>query len=88
MFKIVAFASSTRPAEQDYVTEQLAVLKQEFPTIETEVSDETDNRLTLYCTHNRLPCLMMFYNNNHKTHKHAKLTHEQAKTWVRSYSSL
>ena len=88
MFKIVAFVNETQDAQVSYMTEQLGVLKTTFPTIETELANHDDARLTLYCQHSRLPCLMMFYDGHHKTHKHAKLSHKKAVTWVKQYSSL
>ena len=51
----------------------------------TEFANENDSRLAMYNQKpDRLPCLMLFKNDTHKTHINAKLSNEKAIEWTKS----
>ena len=54
--------------------------------LQTEFANENDSRLALYNQKpGRLPCLMLFKNDTHKTHINAKLSNEKAIEWTRTH---
>ena len=82
--KLVGFAHSSNSVIKQYITNQLSAISNEFEGLATEMCDETDSRLARYCVKaDRLPCLMLFKNDSHKKHIHAKLSNEKAINWTR-----
>ena len=82
--KLVGFAHSANSINTQYIKDQLQAIANEFDGLATEFADETDSRLQTYCRKpDRLPCLMLFKNDTHKAHIHAKLMTEKAIEWTR-----
>ena len=82
--KLVGFAHSSNSINTDYIKDQLSAISNEIEGLATEFADETDSRLIRYCEKpDRLPCLMLFKNDIHKTHIHAKMTQDRAINWTR-----
>ena len=82
--KLVGFAHSSNSMNTDYIKDQLLAIANEIEGLATEFADETDSRLTRYCQKpDRLPCLMLFKNDTHKTHINAKMTLSRAINWTR-----
>ena len=83
--KLVGFAHSSNSINTDYIKDQLLAIANEIEGLATEFADENDSRLTRYCEKpDRLPCLMLFKNDIHKTHIHAKMNTYHAIVWVQS----
>ena len=79
--KLVGFADSETSS---YIENQLQSIANDISGIETELADENDSRLQRYCKKpNRMPCLMVFKNDVHLNHAHAKFNAKEALTWVR-----
>ena len=82
--KLVGFAHSSNSLITQYITDQLSAISNEIDGLATEMCDETDSRLARYSAKaDRLPCLMLFKNDTHKTHIHAKLSNERAINWTK-----
>ena len=82
--KLVGFAHSSNSVITQYITNQLLAISNEIEGLATEMCDETDYRLARYCENaERLPCLMLFKNDVHKKHIHAKLSNERAINWTK-----
>ena len=82
--KLVGFADSSNSINTQYIKDQLLAIKNEIEGLTIEFADETDSRLARYSKNpNRLPCLMLFKNDTHKTHIHAKMTKDRAINWTR-----
>lgn len=82
--KLVGFAHSSNSMNTEYIKDQLLAISNEIEGLATEFADETDSRLTKYCKKpDRLPCLMLFKNDTHKTHINAKMTLDRAINWTR-----
>ena len=81
--KLVGFADSSNSVITQYITDQLSAIKNEIEGLATEISDENDSRLKRHTkTPERMPCLMLFKNDVHKTHINAKLSNEKAIEWT------
>ena len=79
--KLVGFSNSQTSS---YIQNQLSAIANEISGLQTEFSDENDSRLQRYCKKpNRLPCLMVFKNDVHLNHVHAKFNAAEALAWVR-----
>jgi len=79
--KLVGFADSVNTV---YIENQLQSIANQISGLETELADETDSRLKKYSkTPNRVPCFMLFQNDVHKNHIHAKMTEDYALRWVK-----
>ncbi len=79
--KLVGFVNSETSS---YIENQLQSIANDISGIETELADENDARLKRYCRKwNRIPCLMVFKNDVHLNHVHAKFNAKEALTWVR-----
>ena len=79
--KLVGFASSINSS---YIENQIQAIANEISGLQTEFADETDSRLIKYCQKpDRLPCLMLFKNDAHKTHINAKMTQDRAINWTK-----
>ena len=79
--KLVGFADSQTSS---YIKNQLQAIANEISGLQTEFADETDARLQRYCKKpDRMPCLMVFKNDVHLNHAHAKFNEKEALAWVR-----
>jgi|TARA_R110001592_G_scaffold115592_1_gene316163 hypothetical protein len=78
--KLVGFSN---PVTSGFINEQLQVLASKISGLEIELADGTDIRLKKYTKNpNRLPCYILFQNNIHKNHIHAKMSEDYATRWV------
>ena len=83
--KLVGFAHSSNSLNVEYIKNQLSAIANEIEGLATEFANENDSRLAMYNQKpNRLPCLMLFKNDTHKTHINAKLSNEKAIEWTKS----
>ena len=83
--KLVGFAHSSNSLNIGYIKSQLLAIANVITGLQTEFANETDSRLSMYCPKpDRLPCLMLFKNDSHKTHINAKLSNEKAIEWTRT----
>ena len=79
--KLVGFADSQTSS---YIKNQLQSIANQISGLEIELANRTDSRLKKYCKKpDRLPCYILFQNNVHKNHIHAKMTEDYALRWVR-----
>ena len=84
--KLIGFAHSSNSLNTEYIKSQLLAIANEITGLQTEFANENDSRLTLYNKKpGRLPCLMLFKNDTHKTHINAKLSNEKAVAWTREH---
>ena len=79
--KLVGFADSINSV---YIQNQLQSIANQISGLEIELANEGDRRLQRYCKKpNRMPCLMVFKNDVHLNHVHAKFNAAEALAWVR-----
>ena len=79
--KLVGFATSINSV---YIENQIQAIANEISGLQTELASETDTRLQRYCKKpDRMPCLMVFKNDVHLNHVHAKFNATEALAWVR-----
>ena len=79
--KLVGFADSQTSS---YIQNQLQAMANQISGLEIELANEGDRRLQRYCKKpNRMPCLMVFKNDVHLNHVHAKFNAAEALAWVR-----
>tara|TARA_Y100000385_G_C12842773_1_gene529538 strand:- start:508 stop:768 length:261 start_codon:yes stop_codon:yes gene_type:complete len=79
--KLVGFADSQTSS---YIQNQLQSIANEISELEIELANEGDSRLQRYCKKpNRMPCLMVFKNDVHLNHVHAKFNATEAVAWVK-----
>ena len=79
--KLVGFADSINSV---YIQNQLQAIANQISGLQTEFASETDARLQRYCKKpDRMPCLMVFKNDVHLNHAHAKFNEKEALAWVR-----
>ena len=84
--KIVGFAHSSNSLNTEYIKSQLLAITNAITGLQSEFANENDLRLAMYCEKaNRLPCLMLFKNETHKTHINAKLSNEKAIEWTKTH---
>ena len=82
--KLVGFAHSSNSLNTEYIKSQLLAISNKIEGLVTEFANENDLRLAMYCEKaNRLPCLMLFKDETHKTHINAKLSNEKAIEWTK-----
>lgn len=82
--KIVGFAHSSNSLNTEYIKSQLLAITNAITGLQSEFANESDSRLATYCPKaDRLPCLMLFKNDAHKTHINAKLSNEKAIEWTK-----
>tara|TARA_Y100000389_G_C17376462_1_gene471920 strand:+ start:476 stop:745 length:270 start_codon:yes stop_codon:yes gene_type:complete len=81
--KLVGFSHSSNSLNIEYIKNQLTAISNEIEGLVTEFANENDPRLALYNQKpGRLPCLMLFKNDTHKTHINAKLSNKKAIEWA------
>ena len=79
--KLVGFADSINSV---YIQNQLQSIANKISGLQIELATGTDSRLKKYTkTPNRLPCYILFQNDVHKNHIHAKMTEDYAIRWVK-----
>ena len=79
--KLVGFADSQTSS---YIQNQLQAIANQISGLQTELANETDARLQRYCKRpDRMPCFMVFKNDVHLNHIHAKMTNDYAIKWVK-----
>lgn len=84
--KLIGFAHSSNSLNTEYIKNQLSAISNVITGLQTEFANENDSRLALYNQKpGRLPCLMLFKNDTHKTHINAKLSNEKAIEWTRTH---
>ena len=82
--KLVGFADSANPMNVSYINDQLVTIANQFSGLQTEAGTETDSRLLRHVKNpERLPCYILFKNNQYKAHIQAKMFDEIAIKWVR-----
>jgi len=83
--KLVGFAHSSNSLNTEYIKSQLSAIANEIEGLATEFANENDSRLATFSQKpTRLPCLMLFKNDTHKTHIHAKLSNDKAIQWTKA----
>jgi len=87
--KIVGFAFSNSN-NLSYIKNQLDAIKNSFPSLETEVSDETDLRLDRLKTKasNLFPLYIIYKNGVYKMHRSGKYDNTQIIDWLNTIHGL
>ena len=87
--KIVGFAFSNSN-NLSYIKNQLDAIKNSFPSLETEVSDETDLRLDRLKTKasNLFPLYIIYKNGVYKVHRSGKYDNTQIIDWLNTVHGL
>ena len=89
-YKIIGLAYSDSD-NLSYIENQLIAIKNFFPALETELSNET-NELIQRHIHSqyrgRLPMYMILKDNAYMTHRHGKWTNEEVIQWLQTIPSL
>ena len=87
--KIVGFAFSNSN-NLSYIKNQLDAIKNSFPSLETEVSDETDLRLERLKTKasNLFPLYIIYKNGVYKMHRSGKYDNTQIIDWLNTVHGL
>ena len=79
--KLAGFADSQTSS---YIQNKHQAIANQISGLEIELANEGDRRLQRYCKKpNRMPCLMVFKNDVHLNHVHAKFNAAEALAWVR-----
>ena len=87
--KIVGFAFSNSN-NLSYIKNQLDAIKESFPNLEIEVSDETDLRLERLKTKasNLFPLYIIYKNGVYKMHRSGKYDNTQIIDWLNTVHGL
>lgn len=87
--KIVGFAFSNSN-NLSYIKNQLDAIKESFPNLETEVSDETDLRLDRLKSKasNLFPLYIIYKNGVYKVHRSGKYDNTQIIDWLNTVHGL
>ena len=87
--KIVGFAFSNSN-NLSYIKNQLDAIKNSFPSLEIEVSDETDLRLERLKTKasNLFPLYIIYKNGVYKMHRSGKYDNTQIIDWLNTVHGL
>ena len=87
--KIVGFAFSNSN-NLSYIKNQLDAIKESFPNLETEVSDETDLRLERLKSKasNLFPLYIIYKNGVYKMHRSGKYDNTQIIDWLNTVHGL
>ena len=84
--KLIGFAHSSNSLNIEFIKSQLLAIANEITGLQTEFANENDSRLALYNRKTgRLPCLMLFKNDAHKTHINAKISNDKPIEWAREH---
>ena len=74
-----------------YIENQLIAIRNFFPALETELSNETNELIQRHIHpqyRSRLPLYMILKNGAYKTHRHGKWTNEEVIQWLQSLPTL
>jgi hypothetical protein len=88
--KIIGMAYSDSD-NLSYIENQLIAIKNFFPALETQVSNETNELIQRHIHpqyRGRLPMYMILKDNAYMTHRHGKWTNEEVIQWLQTIPSL
>ena len=74
-----------------YIENQLIAIKNFFPALETQVSNETNELIQRHIHpqyRGRLPMYMILKNNAYMTHRHGKWSNEEVIQWLQTIPAL
>ena len=89
-YKIIGLAYSDSD-NLSYIENQLIAIKNFFPALETELSNETNELIQRHIHpqyRGRLPMYMILKDNAYMTHRHGKWTNEEVIQWLQTIPSL
>ena len=89
-YKIIGLAYSESD-NLSYIENQLIAIKNFFPTLETELSDETNELIQRHIHpqyRGRMPMYMILENEFYMTHRHGKWSIEEVIQWLQSIPAL
>ena len=88
--KIIGMAYSDSD-NLSYIENQLIAMKNFFPALETELSNETNELIQRHIHplyRGRLPMYMILKNGAYMTHRHGKWSNEEVIQWLQSIPAL
>ena len=74
-----------------YIENQLIAIKNFFPAMETELSNENNSLIQRHINpryRDRLPLYMILKNGAYMTHRHGKFSNEEVIQWLQSIPAL
>ena len=89
-FKIIGLAYSDSD-NLSYIENQLIAIKNFFPALETELSNETNELIQRHIHplyRNRMPMYMILENGFYLTHRHGKWSNEEVIHWLQTLPAL
>ena len=89
-YKIIGLAYSASD-NLSYIENQLIAIKNFFPALETELSDETNELIQRHIHpqyRGRMPMYMILENEFYMTHRHGKWSIEEVIQWLQSIPAL
>ena len=88
--KIIGMAYSDSD-NLSYIENQLIAIKNFFPAMETELSNENNSLIQRHINpryRDRLPLYMRLKDNAYMTHRHGKFSNEEVIQWLQSIPAL
>lgn len=88
--KIIGFAHSDSD-NLSYIKNQLDAIKIVFPSLEIELSDESNSLVAKHIApalRDRMPLYMILKDGHYKTHRHGKFSNEQVIHWIQNLPTL
>ena len=88
--KIIGFAHSDSD-NLSYIKNQLDAIKIVFPSLEIELSDESNSLVSKHIApvfRDRMPLYMILKDGYYKTHRHGKFSNEQVIHWIQNLPTL
>jgi len=88
--KIIGMAYSDSD-NLSYIKNQLIAIKNFFPAMETELSNENNSLIQRHINpryRDRLPLYMILKDNAYMTHRHGKFSNEEVIQWLQSIPAL
>ena len=88
--KIIGMAYSDSD-NLSYIENQLIAIKNFFPAMETELSNENNSLIQRHINPrygDRLPLYMILKDNAYMTHRHGKFSNEEVIQWLQSIPAL
>jgi len=88
--KIIGMAYSDSD-NLSYIENQLIAIKNFFPAMETELSNENNSLIQRHINpryRDRLPLYMILKDNAYMTHRHGKFSNEEVIQWLQSIPAL
>ena len=89
-YKIIGLAYSESD-NLSYIENQLIAIKNFYPALETELSDETNELIQRHIHpqyRGRMPMYMILENGFYMTHRHGKWASEEVIQWLQSIPAL